>query len=267
MGPIGIAISDLKYRIPPRILEVVFIKRVAWGREAPVSIDEQIMALVVRPRVLVDCNLVGGAEVYLPINGADHERQNDYTSVYRFSKQVTQGRSIMSALNVTFTDPNRVSGYGQIASCQNSSLMQAGQAMMNTHAAMPVTSTAKVQLIGENTVMVRDTIVLPPNVFMRCIVSNDENMSHLQIKSYRAFCKLMELAVKSYIYNTYTIELDMGEIHAGQTIGKFKDKIDEWADAEELYQDFLTTKWQKISVMNDNESYSRLLRTQFDGYR
>jgi len=267
MSPIGIAVSDLKFRIPPRILEAVFLKYDAHWRVAPQSIDEAIMAAVIRPRVLVMCNLIGGTEDIIPVADATHQRFNDYTSVYRWPKDKTQGRSIVSALNITFADPVRANSFGMGSMCGSSTLMQAGQAVMNSHAAIPITSTAKIQLVGENTVMVRDNIVLPSNVFIRVILANDSELSHLQIRSARPFMRLCELAVKSYIYNEYILEMDVAELKAGQALGRFKEVIDTYADTEELFQEFMTQKMQKIFFMNDGETYARHLKSYIGGYR
>lgn len=267
MMAISKALDEVKFRIPRQILEAVFSQRNHHWRDAPASIDEQLLALVVRPRVLVDCNLVGGTEVFIDLAGVPADRPNDYTSVYRIPKKLTQGRSIISVLNISFADPTRVAGHVAIAGQQNTAMLQTGSAVMDVHAPIPITSTAQCQLIGENVVMVRDTVLLPANIFLRVVLANDENMSHLQLKSYRAFAKLVELAVKSFIYNQYTIKMDIGELHGGQTLGKFKDVIDGYADSEELYQTYLDEKWQKIAFMNDSETFTRFIRTMIGGSR
>lgn len=267
MGPIGIALADIKHQIPPRIMEAVFVKYSSHWRIAPTSIDDAITALIIRPRVLVMCNLVGGTEDIIPMSVAEHVRENDYTSIYRFPKVATQDRSIVSVLNITFADPVRANTFGMGSMCGSSTAMQAGQAVMNSHAAIPITSTARIQLIGENTVMVRDNIVLPANVFMRCILANDENMAHLQIRAYRPFIKLCVLAVKAYIFNEYILEMDVGELKAGQVLGRFKETIDRWEDAEEQFQDHLTNVMQRVLFMNDNETYQRHLKSMIGGYR
>jgi hypothetical protein len=266
-GVISKAIDEVKFRIPRQVLEAVFIKRAEQWRLQPVSIDEHILNAVVRPRVLVDCNLVGGTEDFIALEGVSMERTNDYTSVYHIPKSKTQGRSIMSVLNITFSDPNRVSSYATAASQNNSAMLRLGNAVMDAHASIPVTSSAFVQLIGENVVMVRDTTILPANIYLRCILANDENMSHIQLKSYRMFCKLVELAVKAYIYNEYIIQMDLGELHGGQQLGRIKEVIDSYAEAEELYQLFLTEQWTKVALMNDTESWTRLLKTIIGGNR
>lgn len=260
-------LDEVKFKIPKPILEAVFQPKDFRWRNTPPSLDEQIMALVIRPRVLVDCNLIGGTEVFIPLAGLPVERTDDYTSIYRIPKTVTQGRSINSVLNITFSDPTKASSYGTAAGQQNTSMMQAGSAVMNAMGNFPVTSTARVQLIGENVVMVRDTVLLPANIYIRCILANDENMSHLQLRSYRDFANLGVLAVKSYIYNTYVIPMDMGELYGGQALGRFKEIVDTYADSEELYDTYIREKFQKISFMNDSQTMQRYLKLLVGGSR
>lgn len=269
MMAVNKALDEVKFRINRRILEAVFIKRhqKGWKDPQPLSLDEQILREVIRPRVMVDCNLVGGVEDTIDLNGLLAERTNDYTSVYRIPKEKTGGRSIQSVLNVTFANPNAASSMGMSPGGQNTALMMAGAAVMDAHSPIPVTSTARVTLIGENVVMVRDTVVLPANIYLRCILENDDQLSHLQLKSYRNFSDLVTFAVKAYIFNEYMVEMDMGELHGGQMLGVFKSTVEGYAEAEELYQEELRTKWQKVAFMNDEQSYGRFLRGIIGGNR
>lgn len=267
MDCIRYSLAELKRVIPMDILRTVFIRRDVGYRDDMNGLDEIILATIVRPRVLVDCNLVGGTEVYIPLDGLPVYRQNDYTSIYRIPKHKTQGRSIMSALNITFSDPTKVSSYGVAAGDQNTYMLQGAQSVMDAMGSMPVTSTAYTQLIGENVVMVRDTVVLPANIYLRCVLANDSNMAHVQLRAYKKFSKLVTLAVKSYIFNQYIIPMDMGQLFGGMNIGRFKEIIDTWADSEELYGTYLEEKWQKIELMQDRESWQRLIRTAMGGQR
>ena len=267
MDCVRYALANVKRIIPMDILRTVFTPVVNGYRDAMMDLDEQLMALVIRPHVLVDCNLVGGTEVFIPLDGIPVYRQNDYTSIYRIPKDKTQGRSIMSVMNITFSDPTKVSSYGVAAGDQNTFMLQGAQAVMDAMGTIPVTSTAYVQLIGENVVMVRDTVVLPANIYLRCQLANNENMSHIQLRSFRPFAKLVEYAVKSYVFSQYIIQMDKGQLFGGQTIGRFKEVVDSWADAEELYQTFLTEKWTKIALMNDRESWTRQIRLTTGGFR
>ena len=267
MNAISKAVDEVKFRIPRPILEAVFIKRAQDYRVQPISLDAHLINEVIRPRVMVDCDLIGGTEAFIGLGDIEVTRTNNYTSVYRIPKSKTNGRTITSVLNITFSDPTANSNYGSSTGCQNTELLTVGQAMLDAYGTMPITSTAKVQLIGENVVMVRDTVQLPANIYLRCILANDQAMSHLQMRSYRAFAQLVEYAVKAYIFNEYVVQMDIGELYGGQTLGRFKDIIDGYADAEELYQTYLRENMEKIFLMNDTEQFTRFMRSIVGGQR
>jgi hypothetical protein len=267
MNPITHAIDALAFKIPPRVLAAAFATKPSRWDPAPLSIDENILANVVRPRVLIDCSLVGGTEAFVSLNGVPKEYVNEYSTVYRIPKDRTQGRSIMSVLNITFTDPTKVSNYGMQAGFQASTLLQAGKAIMDAQGSIPITSSARVQLLGENVVLLRDTLTLPDDIFLRCILADDSNLSHIQLRSFPAFAKLVEFAVKAYIYNSMIVEMDMGMLIGGQNLGEFKNIVDKYEDAETNYQEYMAEHWTKIAKMNDNESFTRLLRLQMGSFR
>jgi len=261
------AISDVKFRIPREILNVVFIQRHQQWREQPLSLDQQIMKEVIVPRVMVDCDLYGGTEAFVALWNLAYERTNDYTTVYRIPKERTNGRTISSVLNITFTDPTRLSSYAATTQCQATPMLLMGQSVLDALGPAPITSSAYVQLIAENTVMVRDSMIIPANSYLRCILDSDESMSHIQRRSYPAFSKLITYAVQAYIYNTYIIQMDIGELQGGHALGRFKEVVDSYADAEENYQTQLEEVIAKVMIMNDNTSFPRILRTMIGTQR
>lgn len=268
MNAIQKALDEVKFRVPRQILDQVFmtINKRAWQRQ-PVSLDEWMMREVVRPRVLIDCNLVGGTEAFISLDGCLLERGDDFTTIYRIPKEKTQGRTIMSVLNITFTDPTRLTNIGSTNTQGSSMMLRLAEGMMDAHGAMPIVSSARVQLIAENTIMVRDNTFLPANCYVRVILANDENMSHIQLRSYHHFAKLVELAVKSFIYNNMRIEMAEAMLSGGQALGVINEAINEFSDSEELYQTYLREKWTKVAMMNDQESWSRHIRRLVGGHR
>lgn len=261
------AISEIKFNIPIEILNEVFIKRLLNNRMTPTNIDNEILAMVIRPRVLVDCDLMGGIEIYVNLAGVPFVQTNLYTNVYRIPKSLTQGRPITSVLNITFNDPTNLSTYGNNATNQTSIALQVAQGVMDAQGAIPLTSTADVQLIGENTIMVKDLITIPTNCYLRCKIAHDDRLNHLQPTSYLQFAQLCEYAVKSFIHNYLVIRMGSGQLQAGQLLGPFKDQVDAMSDAEQNYKDYRRDVIQKLLIMNDKESYTRLMKLSFGGYR
>lgn len=270
MNPILKALDEVKYRIPEPILKETFKEQNYNWRKTPVSIDEQITNKVIRSRVMVDCNLTGGTEALIPLEGLSPEIIDSVTAVYHIPKDRTQNRTILSAKSVgymSFGLAYTTAGLGTVNPYTVNDVLSAGNAVMNSFSSTPPVSTAKVQLIAENTIMIRDINHIVSNNYLRAIVANDENMNHLQMRSIPAFCKLVELAVKSYIYNTLVIRMDQAYLSGGQELGSFKNMVENYADAEQMYQDYLRDQWQAVSFMNDTESVNRFLKLMIGGMK
>lgn len=276
MNAIQKALDALKFTIPRAVLEKAFIdRRIDWRQTGRANIDDQILNNVVRARVLVDCNLIGGTQALIPLDGLGHDRPNDfYGTVIHIPKALTQGRSINSVLNVGFMSAgmaanwgvaNTMGSVGAYAGQESTALMSSMQAMVASYDKIPMTSTARVQLIAENTILIRDSISFAPNGWLRCILANDENLGNIQLRSYKHFSQLVEYAVKSYIYNELIINLDQGELQGGQTIGVFKEIIQGYSDAEQNYKDYLTDVWEAVAFMNDGEAYGRYIKLILGG--
>jgi hypothetical protein len=269
MNPITKALDEVMFRIPREILKVVFQEPYQQYRDLPSDIKERIRCMVLVPRVLVDCNLVSGVETRIDLSDVASETvDGGYTTVFQIPKTKTNNRSILSVFDVTYGDMYRTqAGYGAYSAGRSSPVLQAAATVMEAQLRTPNVGTTRVELIGENVVMVQDSMILPQNLFLRCSLENEENLSNIQARSYLVFAKLVELAVKSFIYNSYIIQLDMGELRGGVQVGKFKDIVEGYSDAEEMYQEHLNEKWAKVAFMNDQESMHRYISLLSGGNR
>ena len=240
------------------------------SRDTPVTMDEQIINQVIRPRVMVDCDLVGGTEALVSLEGLSPEITDRFVMVFHIPKDRTQGRSITSVLSLSYLNASaaqQLTSQGNYLPCSVTPSLVAGKAVMDAMNLQPVPSSARVQLVAENTVMIREVQAITGTGLLRCILGNDENFSHLQMRSIPYFCKLCELAVKAYIHNEYTIKLDKARIEGGFELGRFKEVVDMYADSEQQYEEYLLGTWQRVAFMNDRESHERLIRTMLGGFR
>lgn len=253
------ALNQLYYVVPRQVLEAAFIHPQPYSRRLPISLDTLIMDKVVRPRVMNDCNLVGGVETTIPLGGIRPEIFEDYSIVYNIPKQLTEGRSITTVLHLTYGEaPARAL---QMGSPNNSGMLSGAQSVVDGVGEIPVVSTADVRLIGENTVLIRGNLQLPTNVYLRCILEQDEAFSHIQPRSFPSFFKLVEYAVKAYIYNELGMRIDQSYLSGGVELGRIREVVDSYADANELYQTYMEEVWAKTSLLNDHESKWRHLKS------
>ena len=273
---------ECKYRIPPQLLDKVFVDGGQfWRATAKSSVDEQIESLVIRPRVLVDCNLVGGTQALIPLVGLEMSRPLDYTTVVRIPKDRTRGLSINSVLNVTFFNSAAIAGYAGAGvvgmgsmgggtgynGTDNSAMMAALSGNMAAFDKIPMTSTSRVELVAENTILIYDGINLPNNSYLRCVLANDEDLSNLHLRAYPFFCNLVEYAVKAYIYNQLIVTIDTGELWYGQNLGVFKEIVSSYADSNENYRTYLKEVIEAMLVSNDTQTSMRYLKLVIGGNR
>ena len=273
---------ETMYAIPEEILQRVFVDGSRFYRaSAQYSIEEQIETLVVRPRVLVDCNLVGGTQALVDLSDLKQERPLNYTTVIHIPKERTQGRSINSVLNVSFFNSAAIAGYAGAGivgmgsmgggtgynGTDNSAMMAAAAGVMSAFDKIPMTSTARVSLIAENTIMVRDGINLPNSSYLRCILANDSTMSGLPLRAYHHFSTLVELATKAYIYRELVVKIDTGELRYGQNVGVFKDIVTGYADSNQNYKDYVKDVWTAVALMSDEETWLRHIKLAVGGNR
>jgi hypothetical protein len=269
MSAINKALDEIKFRIPRQILDVAFMDEVSGWRRSPMGLDELMMLKVIRPRVLYDCNLVGGQMANVSLENLQPVYDDNYTFVYSIPKERTQNRSILSALSISYMPYGAMYGaagvnYGAPGGLGSSIVATTGQRVGDAVSAVPPVSLGYVDLVGENTIMFRDNFRVTQAYFLRCILANEENLANLNPRSYPAFSKLCELAIKSYLYNNLIIKIDQAYLQGGQELGSFKNYVENLADSEQMYQDYLKEVWQAVSFANDIHSYDRLIKLQIN---
>lgn len=260
MNPISYAIDQIHLKIPRDILDRTFLPNVHYQYAVPVSVSSRIREEIIERRVKVDCNLIGGIEADIPLSSVVTERVDAYNTIYRIPKSLTQGKTITRALNLTFGEGS-VLGTSHLGLRRSNPMLDAAGGVLNSHLPIPNVSTAYVQLIGENTLLVRENYSLPRNVFLKCWLEHDEEMNHLQPTTYKPFAQLCLYATQSYCYNTLIIRLDRGAIFAGADLGSIKDIVDSYSDAEENYETFFKEQWRKQAThLNDPQAKMRHIK-------
>jgi len=249
------ALLQLHYTVPREVLNETFLNNENSYREESYSLDDKIKELVIHRRVNIDADLVGGNLVFIYIGDLFTEYVNPYTAIVRIPKSKTAGKTIISVLSVYNILEVGMATPGAANPFIENNLVLAGNAMMNAMASAPAIISAYLELIGENTVLIRQNTTLTNMNFIRCVLSNNEDMSNLQLRSIPHYCKLVELAVKSYIYNYWVVKIGMGFLVGGKELGPFKDVVESYSDAEQQYQEYLNNVWGAVAFMNSNENY------------
>lgn len=268
MNILNKALDHIKFSIPIEILKLTFNDNTtnSW-KSAPISLDQQILNKVIRPRVLIDADLVGGQTIIVSLEGLTPKYVDTYTIIYEVPEDRLMYRSLISVLSIGYlpfsSSYNAMgAGMGTVNPNSMSDVLSAGQRMGDSMSNIPPISNSSVELIGANTILVRDQLRVTNAYQLRCVVGNDENLNNISPRSYLAFAQLCELAVKAYIYNTQLIPLDQGFLQGGQNLGSVKSYIDELRDSNEMYMQHLKEVWTKTAKMNDMMEYTRFIKLQ-----
>ena len=264
MNPIQKAIADAKFSIPLEILQEVFVRREFNTREwaGPVNIDAVIRDRVIEARVRPDCDLAGGQQVRIPLDSVVPHHVDNWMVVYNIPKSLTQNRSIARVMYLVY---GQYAGGGvhTLGSPGYSQLLDATGGVMAAMSNIPVVQTANIRLIAENTVLCTEPTPLPQSMHLVCYLENDEDFSQLRSTTYHRFSRLVILAIKAHIYNVLAIPMGQGQLVGGMELGRFKEIVDSYADANELYGTYLSEEWRKVMILDGAESRTRHLRTLF----
>lgn len=251
MDPIQNALRDVHFAIPRRILDTAFILYGQGVNNYQVNIDSVIRDQVIISRVMKDCNLVGGTEINVDIIDCEVLEQDDYKAVIRIPKSKTNGRLVVSVTSLT----ERQTDIGSNMDTFQSTMSLQANPLPN----LDFQYTSQIRIMGDNLVFVEN---IQPQVFdmaFKCLVENDKNFTNLPAQAYPQFSKLVELAVKAYIYNKLLIEMDEGYVQGGANIGALKNIVESYADANQMYNEYLEQTWTKVAFMTDQSRYGNFL--------
>lgn len=259
MNTVQLAINRIKMVIPKMILEDCFIKKYQGIVVSPKTVEQSIREEVILKRVLIDLNLENGVYTPISIIGAKTELFNSIARIYYIPKENTGGRSILTAMSIGyFNSATQITQ--SLAQCGNSLITRAIQSLQNSIAPPAIPSNARIDVIGENTILVYNSALLPMNSYINCILENDEELSTLRPRSVPTFIELIVLATKAYIYNEMILSIDTARLVGGHDLGKYREILESYSDAEEQYQTLLTEKIGKIFYMNSKANMSSHIR-------
>jgi hypothetical protein len=139
-------------------------------------------------------------------------------------------------------------------------VLEAAAGLMQSNAAWTQVQTAYCTLVAENTVMVTNMNRVPGIAYLRCLVSHDPNLANIPTHYSEVFSELCTLATKAYIYTNSIIPLDEGVISGGASLGRIREVVDSFADAGQMYREFLKERWRKAGIMANTAQHRRILR-------
>lgn len=261
------AVQDAMYVIPEEILREAFIpKHNNWAAPA-VSLEEQIQALVIRPRVVPDASIAKGEHMLIRLGDITPQFIDDWRCIYEIPARKLLGRTILSVIDVSYSPYSGGIGsfgyaYGGVGPMFSNDIGTATTQMVEASSAIPNVATARVELIGVNTILIEDAQRYNTAYQLNCYVTDDNYMNKIDPRDYEYFSTLVEYAVKAYVYRKLRIRIGKAFIEGGSELGQFKETVDEYADSETNYRTFLKTIWSKTAFMSNRPRYYRFLKAQ-----
>lgn len=264
MDAISYAIAEVKDRIPPQVLKLVFRPAARTLRHESRDIDHAIRDKVIEGRIRRAVNAIGATEVEIPLDNVRRQEVNRFMHIYKIPMSLTGGREITSAVALSYASNSagNVSGFGLAGSSSDAPNLLQGAAMRvgQSNSPIAVCQTSNISIIALNTVMIEDYSPVSSSSFLRCILASDSEFSNIKPAYYHRFAQLVLKAVKAYIYNVYEIEIGMGKIVGGVELSEIRNVVERYSSADEDFEDYLENVWRKVAMLNDPKRKQRHIR-------
>lgn len=235
MSVLSLCLNEIHNVIPIEILEEAFRAPFKCEWYAPSSIDSRIITEVFEKRVLPDLNLRYANIVRVPVSQCKVSDGGYGEYVITIPPEALNHRKIVSVLGINYQ--MGMSYGGSVSSGGNGSLLSSAVDMANASGGIQSNHNVLVEMIGLNSVRVRQSMALVGGARIEVVVENDPNLNNIPIHSTPFFQELSVLACKSYIYTKLRIKIGRAKLDAGSELGVFGDEIEKYADAEELYNE------------------------------
>lgn len=268
MNAILYAINEVNAQIPFEVLNAALTIDEHPDTVNLTSLDDKILRKILKKRILLDANIIGGIETIIGLNNISPSYTEHYYTIYNIPPEATMNKEIISVLGITYMPGNGffggASGYSTtpnsiIESAQFSAVTNVANRIGNSASINGILNNTHIEIVGYNTILVYANYRTIANFGLRVILENDSNLNNIQPRSYKNFSILVVLGVKSYIYNKLIIAINSGYLASGQDLGMFKSIVESYSDAEEQYRTYLREVWGSTAYMNDVTRYNRYL--------
>lgn len=267
MNALIYAINEIKYQIPEEVLYAAINCDETPETINLTSLDNKIMQKIIKNRVLIDANIVGGIEAIIPLQNIQPSYSESYYTIYYIPPDLTGNKEIISALSITnlpgkgFFGPHNVfySNTTFNAYSNFNAALNVASRVGTAASDMSITHNAHLEIVAYNTILVWANYRSLMNYGIRVILENDNNLSNISPRSFKAFSYLCVLAAKSYIYNKLIVKMNSGMLQAGQELGVFKTIVESYENAEEEYRTYIKEVWMSTAFMNDTTRLNRFI--------
>lgn len=256
MNAIEHALNRLKFSdIPQRILDDAFLSRGDRYSRRPVSVDTRIRKLIIDEMIKPDLESIGGVMREIELAGLPYEKLEDYSRIYQIPRSMTLGREIVQVLRVSL---NVTSNYAERVPGQSTSAFTVSpversiQSVISSHRPVPNITNAVVEPLGNNVFKINDYQNFSVDITLECLIGFSDDLIEIRKPYYQDFAALVNMAVKAYIYRELSLDIDRAKLEGGRELGRYREFVDQWADAYQMYQQLIDEKWGVILTLNDH---------------
>lgn len=254
MSAVNYAISKIQQHIPAPLLEQTFFALQNHRTRIPITLESRIQDEVIQKMVLPDINVIGGTTIMIPLDQCNILEQDQNVTVFQIPPQVTDNRQITSVMEM-MTPGTGMTNTGYIGGGVGASGSQIGTAaaqQLSSMQTMQQISLGKTMLLNSNTVMIEGPYYYTRTCMLKVTVGHDNGLASIDHRNKLAFADLVVLATKAYIYTKNLVAMNEGYIQGGAQLGIYKDTVDSYSDALEMYHEKLRTSWAKVDKLNDH---------------
>ena len=244
------ALAEVHNSIPRQLLDIAF----DMPSHMDVSLDERIRSEVFNKRVRKDASIFAGPifdlildsrwGLYTAVPSPYSLGVNGSYSTFKIPADARDHRDISCVVSVMFpyTIANgNVTNY--YTNCNNGGLtlqdLACSALRSQTGANMISNPIGKILPGNVITLEPKQMSFIPWRVKVR--LELDENFSGMEVSLLRPFCDLCRYAVQAYIYSNMIIDVESNMVYRGATVGVIRDLVQSYADANEKYEEILTT--------------------------
>jgi hypothetical protein len=260
MNAIDSAMRYIRARVPKQIMEAAFISVEQRTFKTTTSLEKEITDKIIKDFVLDDLNQLGQI-VDIQLNAIPMETVDFFTRVYHIPETHTEGRPITAAHIMARTITTGQHGMPPTSLYYNgstSSVLNAVASVVASHSTVPSTVTPDVSVLGPNVIEVRDPGQFTSQMTVRCRMGFHDTLGEIKPPFYSVFGELVLYAVQRYIYLNMSMELDLTRLEYGYDFGVFKERVESYSDASELYDEQL--KVMARSLVHNCDKASASLR-------
>ena len=254
--------SEIHFQIPREILNLAF-KNTNYYNNTVNGIDDTIMTNVIRKRLMVDLNLSSQETLVVELANCELLFHDTVKTAFHIPKSLTDGRSIVSVLSML--SGYHMHGDSMLTNHQltGSSVLDNSINLMNSLDNVNIRQTARIDLIGENTILIDQGMLDNLAINVSVIVENEDNLNNINPRAFGKLAHLAVLVTKAYIYNSMVVQINKGVLYNGHELGIIKDIVDEYKDAEEAYREYYDTVWKKVAFMQNEKSMDKFITSMF----